>query len=114
MRGCCSRREKIAVRTSAFQDLQRDETGHADRKISSAFDERQRQRLIGRNSKHAAQQDQAGLLGAERAWNYERRAADGLHKAFDHECFADGHRVSHAAEHDENFQHADQPPDHVH
>src|SRR5262245_36885486 len=105
-----------AVRLQAlpFHELPAEQARHAENEIGHALDQRQRDRLLGWNSEQRAEQHQATLLRAERAWNHEGGAAHGMQQAFDHDRFTEPDRVPHEGEHDQDLGDASKPPEHVH
>src|SRR5262245_12186309 len=61
-----------------FHELPAEQARDAKNEIGHALDQRQRDRLLGRNSEQRAQQHQAALLRAERARNREGCSTHGM------------------------------------
>ena len=85
----CAQR-KARNQASHFQHLPAEKSGHAEHEIGGPLDQRQCDRLLGRNSERRAQQNQAALLRPERAGNGECRSANGMQETFDDQRLGDG------------------------
>src|SRR5215831_1173574 len=125
---CCSPISPIVISRSAimrpgwrqlrnqpapFQYLPPDEARPANREVGSALDQRQSDRLSGRNSEDRAQQYEAALLRAERTRNRKSGPANCVQEALDDEGFPDTYGVVHTGEYDQHFGYANDPADEV-